>query len=73
MGSTIGLYFPIEKEEVNALRARLNARAGEFGYVARAGATAGDGNLAALLMAIDRDEIIMVKAQDPENVEQMDE
>jgi hypothetical protein len=59
MGSTIGLYFPIDKDEVNALRARLNALAGELGYIAKAGPTAGKGNLAALLMAIDEDKIFI--------------
>ena len=63
MGSTIGLYFPVDNEQVNALRARLNELAGKFGYVAKAGPTAGKGNLAALLVAIDAGEVFVTKAE----------
>ena len=66
MGQAIGLYFRgLDKEGVNALRARLNRLAGTFGYVAQAGPTTGEGNLAALLIAIGDGEIVLVR-HDPE-------
>lgn len=53
MGATIGLYFAgLSNDEANTVRERLNALAAELGYVALAGATAGAGNAAALLVAI---------------------
>jgi len=66
MGQAIGLYFRgLDKDEVNALRARLNRLAGEFGFTAKAGPTTGEGNLAALLIAIGDGEIVLVQ-RDPE-------
>ena len=57
-GSTIGFYFAgLSKEETNAVRARLNAIAAELGYRASRGATAGQGNAAALLVAIAAGEV----------------
>lgn len=61
-GAAIGLYFRgMSKEDVNDLRARLNERARELGYTSTRGPTAGDGNLAALLVAIDAGEVRLVK------------
>jgi len=56
---TIGVYFPsdFEKEDVNALRARLNVVAASHGYIAHRGPTAGQGALAHLLIAIDAGEV----------------
>ena len=66
MGKAIGLYFrDMDQDEINALRARLNRLAGEFGFTAKAGPTTGEGNLAALLIAIGDGEIILVR-RDPE-------
>ena len=71
MGTTLGLYFPMDNDDANALRARLNRLAGELGYTARGGPTTGEGNLAALLVGIDKGEVIVVKSQASESVEQM--
>ena len=60
----IGLYFPGTQEEVNALRERLNALAGEFGYTATRGPTTGQGNLAEMLVAIDAGELALVLLPD---------
>ena len=66
MGKAIGLYFrDMDQDEINALRARLNQLAGEIGFTAKAGPTTGEGNLAALLIAIGDGEIILVR-RDPE-------
>jgi len=63
-GGTMGLYFRgMPQDEINALRARLNDRAGELGYTALTGPTAGEGNLAALLVAIDAGEVELVKVE----------
>ena len=65
-GTTIGFYFrDMEQDEINALRARLNALAAEFGYIAKRGPTAGRGNLAALLIAIGDGEFVLIQ-RDPE-------
>ena len=70
MGKAIGLYFrDMEQDEINALRMRLNALAGELGYVAKAGPTVGKGNLAALLVAIDAGEVSVVKSETTEQPE----
>ena len=70
MGQAIGLYFRgLDKEGVNALRARLNRRARELDYTAQAGPTTGAGNLAALLIGIDAGEAVVVQL-DTETVEQ---
>lgn len=53
----MGLYFPLPQSEVNALRARLNALAATFGYTAKRGRTTGQGNLSALLVAIDKGDV----------------
>lgn len=60
--STIGLYFAgLSAEQTNALRARLNKVAGSLGYTAQGGPTAGEGNVAALLQAIDAGEVAVVR------------
>ena len=62
---TAGLYFrSMEKAEVNALRSRLNELAGSMGYLAVSGRTVGQGNLAALLVAIDAGEVAVVLLPD---------
>lgn len=56
--TTLGFYFrDMTKEEANAVRARLNELAAEFGYTAKSGPTVGQGNAAALLVAIARGEV----------------
>lgn len=63
--ATIGLYIRgVDQEGANALRARLNQIAAEFGYTSERGATAGEGNLAEMLMAIDRGELALVLLPD---------
>lgn len=64
MASTIGLYFDLSQEEANALRERLNALAYRLGFMARRGPTAGEGNLAALLQAIDGGVCRVERVQD---------
>jgi hypothetical protein len=59
--TAIGLYFKgLSKENVNALRSRLNDIAASFGYTASRGPTVGEGNVAAMLEAIDSGEITLV-------------
>lgn len=63
MGEAIGFYFrQMDKEEVTQIRARLNEIAKSLGYVAERGPTAGQGNAAALLVAIARGEVEVIKA-----------
>jgi len=63
--SAIGFYFKeLSKKEANALRFRLNDLAATFGYIAERGPTAGEGNLAAMLMAIDCGELALVLLPD---------
>ena len=58
--STIGLYFKRTKPDTNALRTRLNAIAAALGYTAERGPTAGQGNLAEMLEAIDAGKVALV-------------
>lgn len=62
----IGLYFPsyMTNEDVNALRERLNEIAAAFGYTASRGPTAGRGNLAEMLVAIDSGELTLILLPD---------
>ena len=72
MGEAVGLYFRgMSKDEVNALRARLNKLAGELGYTAKSGPTFGAGNMAALLIGIDKghEAIVHLAGQETETVE----
>ena len=72
MGEAVGLYFRgMSKDEVNALRARLNKLAGELGYTAKSGPTFGAGNMAALLIGIDQghEAIVHLAGQETETVE----
>lgn len=62
MGEAIGFYFRgMNKEEVTAIRAELNRIAAQLGYVANRGPTKGQGNAAALLVAIARGEVEVIK------------
>lgn len=59
--TTIGIYFRgLNQAATNALRSRLNGIAAEFGYTAERGPTAGEGNLAVMLEAIDAGELALV-------------
>ena len=62
--STLGLYFRKEQHEANSLRSRLNELARSMGYLAVSGRTVGQGNLAALLVAIDAGEVALVLLPD---------
>lgn len=63
--TTIGLYFRgLDKDQTNALVHRLNTLAASHGYIAHAGPTAGQGNLAAMLQAIDGGEVAVVLLPD---------
>jgi hypothetical protein len=58
MGEAIGFYFRgMDKQEVTQIRAELNRLAKELGYIAQSGPTKGQGNAAALLVAIARGEV----------------
>jgi hypothetical protein len=60
--ATIGLYISrASQEEANALRSRLNGVAGELGYKATRGPTAGEGNLSDMLKGIDLGEVGLVE------------
>lgn len=62
MGEAIGFYFRgMNKEEVTAIRAELNRLAAHLGYVAKRGPTVGQGNAAALLVAIAKGEVEVSK------------
>jgi hypothetical protein len=62
MGEAIGFYFRgIDKQEVTQIRAELNRIAKELGYIAQSGPTKGQGNAAALMQAIARAEVKVVK------------
>lgn len=64
MGEAIGFYFRgMNKEEVTAIRAELNRIAKELGYLAKTGPTMGQGNAAALLVAIAKGEVELAKEQ----------
>lgn len=61
-GTTFGFHFAgIDHEEAKAVRARLSALAGTLGYVSRRGAMAGQGNAAALILAIARGDISIAR------------
>lgn len=62
VAATIGFYFAgMSKDEANEVRRRLNEIAAAYGYTAQAGPTAGQGNAAALLVAIANGEVIIMK------------
>lgn len=63
--TTLGFYFAgLSNEEANEMRGRLNDIAARMGYTAKAGATTGEGNAAALLAAIADGEVLLsVKAR----------
>lgn len=51
--TTIGIHFRLmDKDETNAIRNHLNKHAAAHGFLATRGPTAGEGNLAAFLVAI---------------------
>jgi len=58
--ATMTLYLRMSQPAANALRARLNDQAAAHGYTAVRGPTAGQGNLAELLRAIDAGEVALV-------------
>jgi len=63
--TTTGFYFRgLNNEQVATMRRRLNDLAAELGYVAWSGPTAGQGNLAAMLQAIDAGEVAVVLLSD---------
>lgn len=66
MPGTAGLYFRgLTQPQTNALRARLNDLAGDFGYVAHSGPTTGPnrGVLAGMLVGIDAGEVATTKLE----------
>lgn len=63
-GNAIGLYFPLSKDEVNALRSRLNYLFGTMGYADEDSTPPYRGGLPAGLMALDRGEISLVQLPD---------
>lgn len=65
--ATIGFYFAgLRQDEANAVRAKLNAIAAEFGFVARSGPTKGQGNAADLLVALARGDLYVAGFPVPE-------
>ena len=66
MGKAIGFYFSgLSKDEINEVRRKLNMLAAGLGYTAKGGPTKGQGNAAALLIAIAEGKIKLCQ-----NVEQ---
>jgi len=66
-GATTGFHFAgLDAEEVNTVRAQLNTIARSFGYVSRARSQPGQGSAAALLVAIARGELKVVRPDEPE-------
>ena len=62
---TIGLYFRgLTQSELNALRGRLNELAASYGYLALRGPTTGQGNLAAMLVGLDKGEMAIIRLTD---------
>ena len=56
--TTLGFYFAgISQKEANDIRAKLNEMAYKWGYVAQGGPTMGQGNAAALLVALASGEL----------------
>ena len=62
--ATLGFYFPLDNEAANRMRGDLNKIAKGLGYLAKRGPTAGDGNLAAMLIALSKGELKVVKVDD---------
>lgn len=68
--TSIGFYFRgLDQAKTNALRQRLNDIAAGLGYIAHAGPTAGAGNLADLLVAIDSGEVAPVLLPDEQRLQ----
>lgn len=63
-GATIGLYFPLSKDELNALRHRLNYLFGSMGYADEDSTPPYRGGLPAGLMALDKGELALVLLPD---------
>lgn len=61
MASATFYFRGLSDKEVQDLRKRLNEIAGEMGYVARWGPTQGEGNAAALMIAIARGEVAVFR------------
>lgn len=62
--TTLGFYFRLDRDEANAMRASLNEIAQSHGYIAHGGPTHGEGNAAALLVAIAGGEVATVLLSD---------
>ena len=63
--TALGFYFRgLDQREANALRAVLNEIAERHGYTAHAGPTAGQGNFAAMMIAIATGEVALVLLPD---------
>ena len=63
--SQMGFYLRgLTQPQANALRARLTDLAASHGYLATRGPTAGRGNLAAMLQALDAGEVATVLLSD---------
>lgn len=62
--TTLGFYFRLDRDQANAMRASLNEIARSHGYIAHGGPTHGEGNAAALLVAIAAGEVATVLLSD---------
>jgi hypothetical protein len=61
MPTTVGLSFRMDQADTNALRERLNQKAGRLGYSATLGRSAGKGVLSMLLEGWDRGEVVVAR------------
>lgn len=63
--TALGFYFRgLDQREANQLRADLNRIAEQHGYVAHSGPTVGEGNFAAMMIAIASGEVALVLLPD---------
>jgi hypothetical protein len=62
--ATIGLYMRgVDQAQANEVRRKLNEIAARHGFRARRGPTKGEGNIAALLLAMAEGEIVITPAR----------
>lgn len=66
-GATSGFHFAgLTAEETRVIRSRLNDVARTLGYISHSGPLSGRGNAAALLVAIARGEVVVMRKNQEE-------
>jgi len=70
-GSTFGFHFAgLDINETKAVRTRLNDVAYKLGYISRSGPLSGRGNAAALLVAIAKGEVTVIRRERSDGMQQ---